>query len=116
MGFTTKAPRHQEKSQFSLFDGGGELLGPEFEREEGEEAVGVVAGAGEVFVEEGIEGLGLQVGADETVAGGEEVGKVVAEIGFEPLADGDGEAFFGAGENGGWEEVGEGVAEEGFAL
>lgn len=97
-----------------LLDSGVEVGGPEFEHEEGEEAVGVVASPPKVFGEESFDGGAVEVGGGEGVLGEEEVVEGVAEGGAEPSADGDGEAFFATGEDGGGEVGGEGLAEEGF--
>src|SRR5690606_9898371 len=75
------------------------LLPPEFEDEEGVEALGVVGAGGVVGMEEGVDDVAAEMAGGEGVGGGECVVQQRTERGAEPLADGQGEAHLAAGED-----------------
>ena len=74
----------------------------------------MVASGGLVFGEEALDCRAVQVCGDEGLLVEEQIMERGAEGGAEPIADGDGEAFFGAGEDLRGEVCGEGLAEDAF--
>ena len=87
---------------------------PEFEHEEGVEALGVIDAELFVLGDEVVDCGEVEVGGGEGVGGEEVVVEHGSEGGTEPVADGYGEAHFGAFEDEVWEIGGEGFAEHSF--